>query len=136
MKTSKKYERVNKKSRTKFLFEKIMNERHIYLKHRYLVENDKQEWRNILNTISDIGPIFHMDFSENLSGTPKFEPQSDHFSKQQFSLHCTVKYDCNIETEKPSYSYYYHLPDDSTRDAVFASTVVWDLLCKMDLNEM
>lgn len=41
MKTSKKYERVNKKSTTKFLFEKIMNERHIYLKHRYLVENDK-----------------------------------------------------------------------------------------------
>ena len=63
-----------------------------------------------------------MDFSENLSGTPKFEPQSDHFSKQQLSLHSTVKYDCNIETDEPSCSYYYHLPNDSTHDAVFART--------------
>ena len=37
MKTSKKYERVNKQSTAKFLFEKLINEKHIYLMQRYLV---------------------------------------------------------------------------------------------------
>ena len=37
MKTSKKYERVNKKSTAKFLFEKLINEKHIYLMQRYLI---------------------------------------------------------------------------------------------------
>lgn len=54
-----------KKSIAKFLFEKLIKD--MYLKHRYLVENNKYGWRNILSTVSDIGPIFHMDFSENYS---------------------------------------------------------------------
>lgn len=36
--------------------------------------------------------------------------------KQQSSLYCTVRYHCNKETEKPSYSYYYHISDDLTHD--------------------
>ena len=31
-----------------------------------------------------------MDFSENVSGSPKYEPRDTYFSKKQFSLHCTV----------------------------------------------
>ena len=95
----------------------------IYLKHRYLVENNRYEWRNILSTVSDIGPIFHMDFSENYSERQNLKQQSAHFSKQQFSLHCKVKHDCNTETEKSPYSYYYHLSDDLTHDAVFTCIV-------------
>ena len=37
MKTSKKYERVNKKPTAKFLFEKLINEKHVYLMQIYLV---------------------------------------------------------------------------------------------------
>ena len=68
-----------------------------------------------------------MDFSENLSGTPEFEPQSAHFSKRKLSLHCTVKHDFHIETEKSSNCYYYHLFGDLTHDAVFTSPVFRDL---------
>ena len=105
--------------------------RHIYLKHGYLPEKEKYEWSNILSTISDISSIFCKDFSENLSGTPKFELLSAHFLKWQFSLHCTVEHDCNIESENLQY----HLPDDLTHDAVFTSTVVQDLIRQIELNE-
>ena len=131
MKTSKKFEGVNKKSTVKFLFEKLINERHIYLKHGYLPEKEKYEWGNILSTISDISSIFRKDFSENLSGTPKFELLSAHFLRWQFSLHCTVEHDCNIE----SGNLQYHLPNDLTHDAVFTSTVVQDLIRQIELNE-
>ena len=53
---------------------------------------------------TDTGPIFHTVFFGNPSGTPKFEPQSAHFPKQLSLLHYTVKYDCNKEIEKLSYS--------------------------------
>ena len=33
-----------------------------------------------------------MDFSENLTQLFKYEPQSSHFNKSQYLLHCTAKY--------------------------------------------
>lgn len=51
-----------------------------------------------------------MDFSEN-SQMHKYEPQSSHFNKSHYSLHCTVKHD--IHEEEPMYTYIYHLSDVS-----------------------
>ena len=47
--------------------------------------------------------------------------QSAHFLKQQSSLYCTDRYHCNKETEKPSYSYYYHISDDLTHKVKWIS---------------
>ena len=67
-----------------------------YLYHQYQIRNDKINWKTVLSTV-DQGDIFWCDYSENLQGTPKFEPQDSHFSKKQYSLqyllHCTVYYD-------------------------------------------
>lgn len=105
------------------------------MKHRYLAEQGKHEWSNILSKISDISPTFHMDFSENLCGMSKFEPQTAHFLKWQFSLYSTVKHDCNTSTDKLSYSHYCHLYDDFTCDAVFTSTAFRYLISQIDVNE-
>ena len=53
-----------------------------YLKHRFQIENDSYHWRIILYGNQET--IFHMDFSENVLGSPKYEPQDAHFSKNQF----------------------------------------------------
>ena len=45
-----------------------------------------------------------MDYSENVSCSPKFEPQDAHFSGKQTSLHCTVIHAPN--TVKPMYAYH------------------------------
>ena len=41
-----------------------------YLKHRFYFQNNKYHWKRILNSFSEIGPIFHLDYSENLQTTP------------------------------------------------------------------
>ena len=67
-----------------------------------------------------------MDYSENLSCTPKFEPQDAHFSSKQTSLHCTV-------ATKPFIGekfYLYHLSDDKNHDAAYTISVMEDLLLK------
>ena len=114
-KVSKKCERINHMITTNSAFSRLMNERRNYLQHRFQVENDKYQWKIILNSIPKYGAIFHMDYSENITGTPKFEPQSAHFSKKQFSLHCTVMHDTN-ELDEPNYKYCYHLSDDTSHD--------------------
>jgi len=91
--------------------------RKVYLMHRYQVNNDVFQWPIILATTNTYGPIFHMDFSENLSQMYKYEPQSSHFSKRQFSLHCTVKH--SNENER---CYLYHLSDDKKHDYAFTFT--------------
>ena len=68
------------------------------------------------------GPIFHLDYSENITTTLKFEPQQAHFSKQQISLHCAVMYTCSGN------KYFYHLSDIMKYDSFFSNTVVKDLL--------
>ena len=67
-----------------------------------------------------------MDFSENVNGTPKFEVQDAHFSKRQFSLHCTV----NL-TGVEKRTYFYHLSNDTGHDAQFTFAVVDDLLSQV-----
>ena len=57
-----------------------------YLSHRWEIENDKVHWKLILNSADDFGPVFHLDFSENINGTPKYEVQSAHFHKSQFCM--------------------------------------------------
>ena len=67
-----------------------------------------------------------MDFSENLAGTHIFEPQSAHFSKKQFSLHCTVMH-CE-ENGSLSLRYIYHLSNEMKHNAEFTFTVVKSIL--------
>ena len=64
-----------------------------------------------------------MDYSENISNSPKYEPQDAHFSSKQISLHCTVVHpvDANV-------SYAYHLSDDKCHDSAFTSNAIDDLL--------
>ena len=97
----------------------------MYTTHKYQVFNDQFHWPKILATANDIGEIYHMDYSENLSQQYKFEPQSSHFKKQQFSLHCTVKHTSN---EDSPYHYMYHLSDEMKHDSAFTSVVVYHIL--------
>ena len=68
--------------------------------------------------------MFHMDFSENISMTPKFEVQEHHFNKVQSSLHCTVAY------SKNGTQYFYHISDVIKHDVSFVELVVRDLISK------
>ena len=60
----------------------------LYLLHRFECKNNIFLWPQILN--ASPGFVFHLDFSENISATPKFEPQDAHFGSKQTSLHCAV----------------------------------------------
>ena len=44
------------------------------------------------NSTPGIGEICYLGYSENMTQQYKFESQSSHFNKKQFSLHCTVKH--------------------------------------------
>ena len=59
-----------------------------------------------------------MDFSENISGSAKYEPQDAHFSKKQFSLLCTVAH------HPESNAYLYHLSDNRKHNQSYTKTVV------------
>ena len=111
-----------------------MNIQHSYLFHRFQVCNDNFEWKNILLTVPNLGPIFHLDFSENITNTPKFEPQSAHFSKKQFSLHCSVMHSCSQDF--PQYQYFYHFSDVIRHDFYFSITVIKDLLTYIENLDM
>ena len=58
----------------------------------------------------------------------KFESQSSHFSKKQFSLHCTVKH------LPDSHKYIYHLSNVMTHNYVFTSTVLKYLIDHSSTN--
>ena len=77
--------------------------KNLYTRHKSDVYNDAFNWPKVLETTKDIGEIYYMDCSENLAQQYKYEPQSSHFSKRQFSLHCTIKHLPN------SHEYNYHL---------------------------
>ena len=76
----------------KYLLTDFMKSLTQYFKHRFYFQNGKYHWKKILNSVSEIGLIFHLDYSENLQTTPKFEPQSAHSNERQHSLHCAVTY--------------------------------------------
>ena len=76
-----------------------------YLLHRYECKNDVYHWPVIKS--NGLGYTMHMDYSENISTTPKHEPQDAYFSSKQVSLHCTV-----VHNENPDVPYYaYHISD-------------------------
>ena len=76
-----------------------------YLSHQYQVHNNAYYWLQILSTVDTMGPIYHMDYLESIPQLFKNEPQSSHFNKRQYSLHCTVMYNASIHHHK----YIYHL---------------------------
>jgi hypothetical protein len=92
-----------------------------YLLHRFEIKNDQHHWKNILEN-PKCGTIFHQDFSENLSASPKFEPQDAHFSGKQTSLHCTVVH------KDGQTRYAYHISSDKGHDFAFTESVSRDLL--------
>ena len=102
----------------------LWEQKNVYLIHRYQIENDKFLWPEVLKTTEKYGSICWLDFSENVSGTPKWEPQDAHFSKQQFLLHCTV---CHKQDDG-GYDYFYHLSDDTTHDSHYTFAVVEHIL--------
>ena len=63
-----------------------------------------------------------MDSSENLVQQYKYEPQSSHFSKRQFSIHCTVKHLPN------SHDYIYHLSKEMKHNYAYTATVFRQLI--------
>ena len=93
-----------------------------YLTHRYQVCNDSYYWPQILNTIGDLEPIYHMDYSENITQSIKYEPQEPHFNKKQYSLHCTVKH------EEDKSKYFYNFSDELNHNFAFTYSVVKHLI--------
>ena len=124
-KTSEKTERVEHTLTYEKIYKKLSAVKKDYTCHKYQVFIDKFHWPKILSTCEDIGVIYHMDYSENLSQQYKYEPQSSHCNKNQYSLHCTVKHtgDNNSPCE-----YIYHLSDEKKHDFAFTSVVVNHIL--------
>ena len=118
-KISEKTERVISTRNVSDVYSSLAAKKTKYVMHRYQVANDKYQWPKIASTTDSYGPIYHFDYSENLSQSYKFEPQSSHFNKQQYSLHCTVKHLPNSEHE-----YIYHFSDSKKHDFAFTSSVV------------
>ena len=69
MKESKQTVRESVQKDVKSVHDDLLKESRKYLKHRFQIENDTHHWRNILHQNKET--IFHMDFSENVSGSPK-----------------------------------------------------------------
>ena len=86
--------------------------------HKYHVNNYICYCPQILSSIETIGPIYHMDFSENLPQLFKHEPQSSHFNKKRYSLHCTVMHD------KEGNKSIYHLSDHFEHNFAFTFCVM------------
>ena len=82
----------------------------------YYIEckNDTFVWPQILDSP---GFIFHLDYSENLSVTPKLEPQDAHFGSKQTSLHCAVVHSA---FNSGDVKYVYHLSDVKKHDFAFS----------------
>ena len=88
-----------------------------YLSYRYQVSNDIYNWPQILSTTNELGPIFHMDCLENITQAFKYEPQSSHLNKKQYSLHCTVKH------EGDKNHYLFQLSNELTHNFAFTFNV-------------
>ena len=117
-KTSKKTEKVHHTTTFKEVTEKSMSIKWKYLSHRYQVSNDTYHWPQILSTTNALGPVFHMDYPENVTQAFKYEPQSSHFNKKQYSLHCMVKH------EGDKNHYLYHLSDEINHNFALKFNVI------------
>ena len=72
MKTSTQTVRQMIQKDVKTVRDELLNDSRKYLKHRFQIENDKYLWKIILHRNENT--IFHKDYSENVSGSPKFGP--------------------------------------------------------------
>ena len=79
LKYLKKPEKIGKHLTWKGFVHKLNSLKEVYTKSQ--VNHDRFQWSRILST-QELGPIYHMDFSENLTQMYKYEPQSSHFNKQ------------------------------------------------------
>ena len=71
------------------------------------------------------GAIYHLDYSEKLTQSFKYEHQPSHFNKASYSPNCSATH-----RSDQTFSYFYHLRDDLKHDFAFTKTVVDDLLEK------
>ena len=92
------------------------------------MEHDKYIWPGILSKASDQNEvIIHGDYSENLQEKPKMEPQSMHFAKKSYTLHCTVVHNSD---EAQDNAYAYHFSDVSTHNWCHTKCVETDIVDK------
>ena len=122
-KISKQCTRVDKEATLEAIIGEVNKIASKYLYHRYLVVNDGFIWPKILSTATAEAPIFHLDYSENLQCTPKYEPQAHHFSGTQVVLHCSV-----IHQSLSNNAYVYHFTDDKKKDQNTTLYIVKDLV--------
>lgn len=75
--------------------------------------------------MSELGPIFHLYYSEKIQVTRKYEPQSAHFNKRQYSVYFTVVHTSNIDSETGKrFCCLYHLSDKKKHDFAFSFAVI------------
>ena len=122
-KVSDKTERVISTRSFSEIYSSLVKLKTKYLMHRYQVFNDKHQWPKILATTDSFGPIYHFDYSENLTQSYKYEPQASHFNKKQYSLHCTVKHLPGSQLQ-----YIYHFSDSKKHGFAYTSYCVNHLL--------
>ena len=60
---------------------------------------------------------------------PKYEPQSAHFNKDQYTLHCTVAHSFD---EDAFNKYIYHFSNNTSHDSQFSYAIVDDLITNND----
>ena len=122
MKESQKVVRIDYSKTIEHVTKLLSDQASPYMYHRYLVCNDNYTWPKILSTATSDSPVFHMDYSENLQCTPKYEPQSHHFSGSQVVLHCTV-----VNTDENNH-YVYHFTDGKVKDHHSTLYIIKDLI--------
>ena len=93
-----------------------------YSVHCYQIEKDKLQWSSTVDSVSKYGRIYHLDYSNNLQFSPKFEPQLAHFNKNQYLLHCTVAHCFEERVYNKN-----HLSNDTNHDSQFTLVIVSDL---------
>ena len=69
------------------------------------------------------GKFIELDFSQNLSRTPKDQVQSAHSSGRHFTLYCAI-------IEPADYRYHYHISNDTKHDPIFVDQVIRDVITK------
>ena len=88
----------------KELYQRLVACKKIYTCHKFQVFNDQFHWPKILETCDQIGEIYHMDFSENLSQQYKYEATIMPF--QQTTVSTTVK---DTGCKNFPHEHFYHL---------------------------
>ena len=100
--------------------------------------NDIHHWPTILASVPTYGPIFHSDYSENMSQMHKHEIQPAHFNKRSHSLHCSVEHinHDDYPNMKSPYVYHFHLSDEIKHDFAFTSIVAEQCLQGRELPKI